>query len=267
MENLLYANMLLPLIRNAGQQMREAHADAENHVSVKPGDANFVTLYDVQIQESLINGIQQLFPDACFIAEEQDNQVSALAAEHCFIIDPIDGTTNFIHDCRFSCVSVAMFSYGEPIFGAVYNPYADEMFCAERGKGAYLNGQRMQVSSRPFASSIAAFGTAPYYKQRLCDATFALSRKLFLTCADLRRAGSAALDLAYLAAGRVDLFFELLLSPWDIAAGYLLVTESGGILTGLKGEKIDFSSPSPVLAGTPTTHRELLRSASEVVET
>ena len=239
---------------------------AESDITVKAGDANFVTKYDVQIQEFLIGSFKSFFPDASFIAEEQDNHADALAAEKCFIIDPIDGTTNFIHDYRFSCVSVALFSHGEPLFGAVYNPYLDEMFCAERGKGAYLNGRRIKVSDRPTASAVIGFGTSPYYKQKLGDPTFALCRELFLLGADLRRTGSAALDLAYLAAGRIDLFFELLLSPWDIAAGYLLVTEAGGTVSDLHGKSIDFSSPCPVLAGTPTTYRDLLRLASTVVE-
>ncbi len=266
MKDFLYADTLLPIIRQAGEQMRAAHTRSEDDISAKSGDVNFVTLYDVRIQEYLLCEIKKHYPNACFIAEEQENQASALAAELCFIIDPIDGTTNFIHDYCHSCVSVALFSFGEPIFGAVYNPYLDELFCAEKGKGAYLNGTRMQVSTRPTQTAVIAFGTAPYYKQRLQKATFELCKALFLEGGDLRRLGSAALDLAYLAAGRNDMFFELLLSPWDIAAGYLLIVEAGGMITDLNGEKIDFSAPSPVLAATPTTYPDLLRLASSVVE-
>ena len=111
--------------------------------------------------------------------------------------------------------------------------------------------------------SVAAYGTAPYYKDRLADKTFSLCRELFSKCADVRRCGSAALDLAYLAAGRCDLFFEFLLSPWDIAAGYILITEAGGAITDMRGEPIDFSSSSAVIASNMKNYKQLLEMANK----
>ena len=178
--------------------------------------------------------------------------------EHCFIIDPIDGTTNFIHDYRHSCISLAMFSKGEAVFGAVYDPYLKEFFRAEKGKGAYLNDIPMKVSSRKMSEAVVAYGTSPYYKSTLSEKTFELTKELFGKCADIRRCGSAALDLAYTAAGRNDLFFEFLLSPWDVAAGYLLITEAGGVISDMQGSKIDFSAPCPVIAANPSIYPELL---------
>ena len=257
------SEILIPLILDAGKQMKRAHdVEAESAVNAKSGTANFVTVYDVQIQSFLMREIKKAIPDAYFIAEEKDNDASALEHPYCFVIDPIDGTTNFIHDTRHSCVSVAMLSFGEPIFGAVYDPYLDELFHAEKGKGAYLNDRPMQVSDRPMNLALVAYGTSPYYKERYTDATFALSKKLFLTCADIRRCGSAALDLAHLAAGRYDVFFECILSPWDIAAGQLLITEAGGLITDMQGKPIDFSVPSSVIAANRACYPALLEITS-----
>lgn len=250
---------ITPLIRQAGKTMLEArNVESSENITVKPGDANFVTVYDVAIQDFLMQEIQKQLPQARFIAEEQANDTSILSSEYCFLIDPIDGTANFICDYRHSAISVAMFSYGEPVFGAVYDPYLNELFWAERGKGAYLNGTPIHVSERPFSLAMVAFGTATYDKKQFGDKTFRLLKELFLCCADVRRCGSAALDLAYLAAGRNDAFFEYRLSPWDIAAGALLITEAGGIISDMNGNPIDYTDPIPVIAANPQIYPLLL---------
>ena len=250
---------LTSVVREAGKMMTQAHCTNDSDISEKAGNANFVTVYDVRIQDFLMQAIKELFPDALFIAEEKENDPSTLQGEHCFIIDPIDGTTNFIHDYRHSCVSVAMFSHGVPMLGMVYNPYLDELFYAENGKGAYLNGQPIHVSDRPLGTALVAFGTAPYYKDLFAKKTFDACHKMLYACADLRRGGSAALDLAYVACGRVDLFFEYRISPWDGAAGYLLVTEAGGTVTDLCGASYGFEAPSSVLAGNGVCHDDAVK--------
>ncbi len=249
---------LINIMKNAGEIMLCAHNIDDDSISSKEGSANFVTVFDVKVQDYLMSEIKALVPDALFIAEEKKNDPSVLMGEHCFIIDPIDGTTNFIHDYRHSCISLAMFSGGQAVFGAVYDPYLGELFSAEKGMGAFLNGKPMKVSSRPMSDAIVAYGTSPYYKDVLCEKTFELTKELFNRCADIRRCGSAALDLAYTAAGRNDLFFEFLLSPWDIAAGYLLITEAGGIITDMQGKEIDFSAPCPVIASSKKLYSEFL---------
>ena len=257
---------LSSLIREAGNIMLSAHDvehNDENGVKIKPGTANFVTVYDVRVQDFLIERIKEILPTAVFIAEEKENDAAVLEADACFIIDPIDGTTNFIHDYRRSCISLAMISKGETVFGAIYDPYLDELFTAEAGKGAWVNGRTLHVSDRPFSLAVAAFGTCPYYKDTLAEKTFALAHDVFLATSDVRRPGSAALDLAYVAAGRADLYFELILSPWDFAAGALLVREAGGIVTQQDGSPITLAAPCPIFAGTPETHGELLRMAEK----
>ncbi|MBE6633976.1 MAG: inositol monophosphatase [Ruminococcaceae bacterium] len=255
-----WKSLLLPPIYEAGRRVLNAHdAEREDRVTVKPGDANFVTVYDVMIQEYLLGELAAKFPGACFVAEEQENDPTVLAAEVCFVVDPIDGTSNFMHDFRHSAISVGMLSHGELVAGAVYDPYLNEMFYAERGRGAVLNDRPISVINRPASRALVSYGTALYYKDRLGDATFGIAKELFYAFADVRRGGSAALDLAYVAAGRSDLFFECLLSPWDIAAGALLITEAGGVITDMRGEPLSLQKPSSVIAGAPELYPTLLK--------
>lgn len=252
-------DFLPSLLEQAGNMILEAHnACDESAITVKAGSANFVTLHDVRVQDFLMTEIKKQIPEVRFIAEEQENDAAVLQSDCCFVIDPIDGTTNFIHDTRHSCISVAIFSHGEPVFGAIYDPYLKEYFYAEKGKGAYLGNTPIHVSNEPFFNALVGYGTSPYYKDSLTDATFALAKELFLSCSDIRRCGSAALDLASLAAGRFDVFFEMILSPWDFSAGYVLITEAGGIISTLDGTPIDFSKPQSIIAANPIAYPDLL---------
>jgi len=259
-----YAEILLPIIRRASEIILKA--EELSSVTEKAGDAaNMVTEYDVAVQSFLIENIRRAFPSAYFFAEEKENEACALENEYCFIIDPIDGTANFVHGCRHSCISVALISRGEAVFGAIYNPYSDEMFTATRGEGAYLNGRKISVSHRDMPHAMLSFGSAPYYKDEYSSATFALCKRMFDKCSDFRRGGSAALDLAYVAAGRYDMFFECKLSPWDFAAGYVIVTEAGGIVSNMRGEAIYLGAQSSVVAATPTLHAEFLSDIKEII--
>ena len=252
------AALLKDLVHQAGRIILSAHKGRELCVESKMGSANFVTSYDTMVQEHVIRRIKEIIPDAVFIAEEKDNDPSAMMGEHCFIIDPIDGTTNFIHGFRASCISIAMASRGEVILAAIYDPYRDELFTAEKGKGAFLNDRPIHVSDRVGEQTVITFGTSPYYKDSVSDKTFALAKDVFLAMGDLRRLGSAALDLANLAAGRADAFFEMILSPWDFAAGMLIVREAGGIVTQIDGSEVKVTEPCSIFAGTPNTHSTLL---------
>ena len=239
---------LLPIIREAGKIMTSADGIG-SLTKEKGGDAaNLVTAYDVAVQEFLIEKISVLFPDACFFAEEKKNNAEDLKRDCCFVIDPIDGTANFVHSYQRSSISVALFSGGEIIFGAVYDPYLDEMFYAIKNGGAFLNDKPIKVSDRNLAHAFVAFGTSPYYKQEVSEKSFRLCHELYLKTADVRRAGSAAIDLAYLAAGRNDIFFEFVIFPWDLAAGSILITEAGGKITDFDGEEIDYSKPTTAYA-------------------
>lgn len=251
-----FISTLSPIIKKAGEIMLSA-VGAKNFKQ-KQGDVNYVTEYDEKVQAFLISEIKKVYPNATFIAEEKDNDSSAFNSELCFIIDPIDGTTNFIRDYKTSSISIGVFSKGVGVFGAILNPYLDELYTAEKGKGAYLNGKKITVSDKDLNQTIFAFGSSPYYKQELGEKTFDTAKKLFFACADIRRSGSAALDFCHLACGRIDLFFECRLSPWDFSAGAIIVKEAGGIITDLHGKELDFRIPQSILCGNQKTHKKAL---------
>ena len=244
------------LARRAGDIMLRAE-QVDLHVRNKSGTADFVTAYDVEVQNFLMGELSARFPAAQFLCEEKEND--AMTAAPTFVIDPIDGTTNFIRGLRHSCVSIGYYEGGEVQLGLVYSPYSDEMFYATRGGGAFLDcrGKTRPVkrADKALAESLAVIGTAPYYKDRVGEETVRILRELLYRTLDLRRSGSAALDLAYVADGRYDLFFEAVLSPWDFGAGRLLVTEAGGVISQPGGEELPMA-PVPILAGAPTAHKE-----------
>lgn len=216
-------SMIMDAEYQAGEQILHAHdIIAENKTDAR----NVVTEYDRNVQELLIGTFKKMLPEAHFFCEENDVQDS-LSAEHVFIIDPIDGTANFVNGFHHSCVSVAYASFGEVCAAAVYNPYVDEMFTAQKGKGAFLNKKQIHVSDANLSASVACIGTSPYYHE-IADRTFRMIRFLYDNALDIRREGSAALDLCSVACGRAGLFVELRLSYWDYAAGALIVEEAGG---------------------------------------
>ena len=240
-----HLRLIIDLVRECGQFIKDADR-RHLHVDSKAGRANFVTEYDKKVQERLRSGLLEIMPDAHFIGEEGTTQAFAPSGKF-FIVDPIDGTTNFIKDYRFSCISVGLVVDGMAEFGVIYNPYLDEMFSARRGCGAFCNGKRIHVSSEPLENAIVVFGTSPY-REELADRTFNLARAYFKKAVDVRRSGSAALDMCSIAAGRAELFFELSLSPWDYAAGALIVKEAGGIVSDIDGNELDFGRQSSVVA-------------------
>ena len=224
-------SLLLDKVRAAvletGHFMRE---HTMSRIDTKTGHANFVTDMDMEIQRRLTEQFSGILPEAVIVAEEQDQQPEA---DLCWIIDPIDGTTNFITGFRFSCISVALAQGNKSILGVVYNPYADEMFYAADGQGAFCNGKAITPSERPAEQALVAMGTSPYHME-LTDRTFRAARQAFEACADIRRSGSAALDLCYVACGRIDGYFEYILSPWDYAAGSCIVREAGARVEGIE---------------------------------
>lgn len=241
------------IVRQAGQIVLKAH-DIREGVESKQGRANFVTKYDVEVQDFLYKELAGICPQATFIGEEGEKQ-EQVPGEYCFIIDPIDGTTNFIFDYRHSAISVGLLFQDEMIAGVVYNPYLDEMFSAEKGKGAYLNGRSLTVTDLKLSDGIVAFGSCPYNREK-ADATFQLARKLFDKALDIRRSGSAALDICYVAAGRFVLYYELLLQPWDFAAASLIVTEAGGRIFATDRDSLSYTSPCSIMASTPSAEEE-----------
>lgn len=203
----------------------------------KKGRADFVSEVDKQAEEIIIQTIHDAYPDHAILAEESGAQGDVSKSEHEWIIDPLDGTTNFLHGYPVYSVSIALKVRGELAAAVVYDPSRDELFSASRGKGAHLNERRIRVSStRRLSTALLATGF-PYNEMMYLDPWMSSFKALVPHVAGVRRAGSAALDLAQVACGRFDGFWEFGLNSWDIAAGILLIQEAGGFCSDMKGNQ------------------------------
>ncbi len=247
-------NGIISAVKDCGKIILSARA-CQDDIEEKNGTANFVTKYDKEVQELLYEKLLALLPEAHFVGEEEENHHS-IDRGYSYIVDPIDGTTNFIKDLKYSAISVGLLKDGKPYIGVVYNPYLDELFYAEKGKGAFLNGKLIKASTLPLEEGIVIFGTSPYYRE-LSELTFDYARKLFNLSLDLRRSGSAALDLCSIASGRAEVFFEMKLSPWDYAAAAVIIEEAGGFISTLSKEAICFNKPCSILAGGPLAYNQV----------
>lgn len=224
-------------------------------VTVK-GVADFVTKVDIGIESFLKQHLQKEFPNTAFISEEQKENVYDKEGSS-FILDPIDGTTNLIHHYQHSAVSLALCEQNEIVFGIVYNPFTAETFVAARGKGAYLNEKPIKVSEcRQIEKALITFGTAPYNKE-LAAVNFPMFERIFQQCADIRISGSAALDICYIASGRLEAYAERNLKPWDFAAASLILTEAGGKITDWNYEFVPFDRNTKVLATNQLLHEKI----------
>lgn len=226
------------------------------------GEVDLVTEYDVKTEEFLKEKLQKLFPDFKIIGEESNNNTNEYPNENVIFIDPIDGTTNFVHGVPFVAVSVGVITEKEGKYGVVYNPILDELYSAETGMGAYCNGTQIKVSSTPsLINSLIATGF-PYKKDNLPYLMKVLEQVL-LHSRGIRRAGAASLDLCYTARGIYDLYYETRLKPWDMAGGLIIVREAGGIVTKLDGRYHEMDSDS-LIASNGLLHVEFLNLLNEI---
>jgi myo-inositol-1(or 4)-monophosphatase len=222
----------------------------------RKGENDFVTAADRESEAAIVAEIRRRFPRHRILAEEGGG-AGAGGGDLEWLIDPLDGTTNFLQGLPIFCVSVACRRGGELLAGAVLEPPGGNLFTAARGGGAFWNGRPMRVSSRPGLRGAFLATGFPFRAHKTLDVYLALFRDVFLQVKAIRRCGSAALDLAWTAAGVYDGFFEFRLSPWDIGAGALLVREAGGRVTDLDGGEAFFTGGN-VVAGGPAVQRELL---------
>jgi myo-inositol-1(or 4)-monophosphatase len=258
-----------PLLNVATQAAREAskiilqsldHLDGR---TVKEKQRNdFVTQVDELAQSIIIDAIKKNYPDHAILAEESVD--SAGEGDYRWVIDPLDGTTNFIHGIPHFAVSIAAQEKGKTIIALVYDPVKDELFSAIKGQGATLNQRRLRVSDKRTLDT-ALLGTGfPFRNHELFKDYMQTFETLFLTSAGVRRQGAASLDLAYVAAGRLDGFWELQLEPWDIAAGALLVKEAGGMVIDAKGSD-DYMKSGSVIAGNTKIVKGILQQINRSV--
>ncbi|GBD96364.1 MAG TPA: inositol monophosphatase [Nitrospirae bacterium] len=235
---------------------------SEDDIETKQA-SDFVTRIDKESEHLILNTIKRKFPGHHFLAEESFEEIETTG--YLWIIDPLDGTTNFIHQYPVFSVSIALEYNKEIILGVVFDPLRKEMFTAEKGRGALLNGKQIKVSSiSDFRNSLVATGF-PFRKKELIDPYLKLFRNIFFMVSDIRRAGSAALDLAHLASGRCDCFFEIGLSPWDMAAGSILIKEAGGIVTDFGGGA-DYLKTGNIVSGTPALHAGIFKEVKRIFQ-
>lgn len=244
-------NELLEEIKNIVSECGKIIVDADKdslEIELKEGNNNIVTKYDKLVQNILKEKLINLIPGSIFIGEENDNYKNDFVADkYTFIVDPIDGTTNFSRQLNMSAISVALLKNDIPIIAVCYNPYVKEMYTAIKGCGAFLNGKRIHVSNKKLKDGILLCGCAPYYNE-LRKESLDIQNKLSLIASDYRRYGSAVIELCNIASGKAELYFELKLMPWDYAAASLIIQESGGKITTISGEKIQYNNPSSIIA-------------------
>ena len=220
------------------------------------GETDYVTNVDVAVQAFLRKRLAALAPDVQFMGEEQDN-TGLDWSRPCWILDPVDGTTNLIHNFRHSAISLALAEDGQTVFGVVYNPYTEECFTARRDGGAFRNGVPIHVSNvSRLEDSLLSAGTVPG-RRELADTAFRQMRALYDRCQDVRRTGCASLDLCWVACGRLDGYVELSLRPGDYAAGMLIVAEAGGRVTAPDGSPLSLCQGGPLLASNGRLHSTL----------
>jgi myo-inositol-1(or 4)-monophosphatase len=250
-------NVMVKAAQKAARTLKRDFGEVENlQVSLK-GPANFVSAADHRAEDILCSELAAARPGYGFIGEEGGTREGS-DRTHTWIVDPLDGTSNFLHGIPHFAISIGLEREGTIVAALIYNPINDELFTAERGKGAFLNNQRLRVASRRrLADAVVACGLPHLGRGDLALGNRELA-SLQPKVAGLRRFGAASLDLAWVAAGRLDGYWERALSPWDIAAGFLLVREAGGFVTDLAGGDTPWIS-GDVVAGNETMHRELMR--------
>jgi myo-inositol-1(or 4)-monophosphatase len=247
-----YLETAIDLCRAAGDILNY-YADRDKLVEFK-GHANLVTIADKKSEELIIGGILSRYPSHSILAEESGATQSGAPVK--WIIDPLDGTTNFAHGYPFYCVSIAVEEKGEIVCGAVYDPVREEMFSAARGAGAYRNGERLKVSNVDRLSQALLITGFPYNFRERLDTVIRQFGKFLVASQAVRRGGSAALDLCYVASGRLDGFWELYLQPWDTAAGHVILEEAGGRVTDFKGGPFSIYNKE-TLASNGLLHEEM----------
>ncbi len=251
---------VVSVAKDAGAKMRDR---AETQIYEKGGHANFVTSMDLAIQTQIIGALAAKLPEAEIFAEEKKENRKPEGL--CWFIDPIDGTNNYILGYPHSSVSIGLIDRNEGVLGVVYDPYLDEVFCAAKGCGAYRNQTSIHPVPCPKEQCLIGFGTSPY-RVELRKRTFRAAEKLCSLYADVRRSGSAALDLCYVAAGRTAGFFEYVLSPWDYAAASVIVREAGAVITATCGEPWTFDHPIGICAYAEYLGDEFLRTVNRFAE-
>lgn len=244
--------------RRAGSIINQASQNLDLLTVSKKSHSDYVSEVDGAAEAAIIKVLHSAYPDHAILAEESGRQGDHEKSEFLWIIDPLDGTTNFLHGFPKYSVSIALKHKGVLTHAVIYDPNMNELFTASRGTGAFLNDRRIRVSKRTKLDDCLIGTGIPFRDLMHLDAYLAMFKDIVPRTAGIRRPGSAALDLAYVAAGRYDGFWEIGLAPWDMAAGCLLIIEAGGLVGDLEGNSTQLES-GQILAGSPKVFSQLLQ--------
>lgn len=250
MDFLALCSQVQNAVRQAAKHMEQVFTTQE-----KGSCANIVTSADLAVQAELEQTLCALLPGSALFGEESVGRTASAA--YLWVVDPIDGTTNFARGIPECAISVALLVENEAVLGVVYNPARDRMFYAVRGMGAWCNASPIHVSARPFSNGLLCTAMS-LYKKEYAPACVSIISEAYLQCNDIRRFGSCALELCYLACGECDLYFEFRVFPWDYAAAALILQEAGGIIRGLHGAALTHDRTTPLIAAnTPSNYEHL----------
>ena len=247
--------------RRAGNIINRSARDLDLLTVTAKGPKDFVSEVDREAERTIVETLHATYPAHAILAEEGTSRDKNVDAEYLWIIDPLDGTTNFLHGFPQYCVSIALSHKGVITQGVIYDPVRNDLFTATRGRGAYLNDRRIRVSRRQHLRDCLIGTGFPFRDGSFLDTYLEMMRTMITHTAGLRRPGAAALDLAYVAAGSYDGFFEIGLNPWDVAAGSLLVLEAGGLIGDLSGEG-DYLHGGQVIAANPKIFSQMVQTLS-----
>jgi len=243
--------------RRAGNVINRGARDLDLLTITSKGPKDFVSEVDREAERAIVETLLGSYPDHAILAEEGTAKGANAEAENVWIIDPLDGTTNFLHGFPQYCVSIALAHRGQVAHGVVYDPVRNDLFTASRGRGAFLNDRRIRVSKRQHLRDCLVGTGFPFRDGSYLDTYMRMMKAMIEQTAGLRRPGAAALDLAYVAAGFYDGFWEVGLNPWDVAAGSLLIQEAGGLIGDLAGEG-EFLHGGQVIAATPKIFAQMV---------
>jgi myo-inositol-1(or 4)-monophosphatase len=243
--------------RRAGNIINRGAREIDLLTVTSKGPKDFVSEVDREAERTIVETLLDSYPDHAILAEEGTAKGANAEAQNVWIIDPLDGTTNFLHGFPQYCVSIALAQRGQVTHGVIYDPVRNDLFTASRGRGAFLNDRRIRVSKRHHMRDCLIGTGFPFRDGRYLDTYLRMMKTMIEQTAGLRRPGAAALDLAYVAAGFYDGFWEVGLNPWDVAAGSLLIQEAGGLIGDLSGEG-DFLHGGQVIAATPKIFAQMV---------
>lgn len=250
-------NVMTAAALKASRKLVRDFGEVEHLQISKKGPADFVSIADKKAEETLVRELRKVRPDYGFVLEE-GGEIRGKDESNTWVIDPLDGTTNFLHGIPHFAISIALQRDNDIFAGVVYNPVQDEMYWAEKGQGAFLNGRRIRVSARKEVSESLFATGIPWLESGKEERFLERLEAVMSVSAGVRRFGSAALDLAYIAAGRYDGFWETGLKPWDMAAGIALVREAGGFVTDIRGKKYMMDT-GDIVAANDRMHAKLLK--------